>query len=300
VGEVEELRRFLGQRLVLRSDPLAERLASGRDGVAAVVLYGSRLAGGAAADSERDYFVLVDSLSAYHRDAAHALANRLLPPGVYHPSVNGERCKVSVLSLAQLARETGARSRDLHHLGRFSKPLEVAWARDRRAFERVRDAQAAALVTLTPLARGLLATRFTVEELMLSLYGLSYLGERRVTEPVKIRTIFEARRADHLALGALLLAAEGVARPLGGGWFAQSEPAEEHRRALALVRRSRRRSLARWPMYLYTFDGWLDYALAKVARHTGARVQLSGRARRHPLLYGWPALFALRKRGLLT
>jgi len=138
---------------------------------------------------------------------------------------------------------------------------------------------------LAPHARALLPPVFTIDAFVNTLFALSYLGEVRVVEPDKVRAIFETDRERHRAIGRLLLAARPKAAP----------PGETAR----LIARSRRRALLRWPKLVATFDGWLDYALAKVERHAGRPVALSPRARRHPLLFGWPALAALRREGLL-
>ena len=43
----------------------------------------------------------------------------------------------------------------------------------------------------------------------------------------------------------------------------------------------------------FTFGDWLPYALWKLERHTGHRVELTERQRRHPLIFGWPVLLRL-------
>ncbi len=260
------------------------RALADRPTVAAVVLYGSCLTGTAAADSEPDFFVIVDALMRHHRRIASAIGNWWLPPSVYHRVVDGASCKASVLSIGQLAAETSPRARDLYHLGRFSKPLAIAWARDEAARGAVHDAQLASLLTLAPHARGLAGPHPTVDDFMLALFSLSYLAEVRV-EQGRVRALYEADRAAHRAVGELLLAACPIAAPRAATG--------------RLIARSRRRAIARWPKALFTFDGWLEYAVRKVERHTGRRLELTERQRRHPLLFGWPALASLRRDGLL-
>lgn len=49
----------------------------------------------------------------------------------------------------------------------------------------------------------------------------------------------------------------------------------------------------------FTFGDWLPYALWKLERHTGTRIELSERQRRHPLVWGWPLVFRVfRQRDL--
>ena len=48
-----------------------------------------------------------------------------------------------------------------------------------------------------------------------------------------------------------------------------------------------------------TFGDWVPYALWKLERHTGTRIELSERQRRHPFLFAWPEIFrVLRSRAL--
>jgi len=60
------------------------------------------------------------------------------------------------------------------------------------------------------------------------------------------------------------------------------------------LRRSRRRAYLRWPKYLVTYDGWLDYLLQKLAR-TGNQVSLTERQRRHPLIFALPVLYQMMR-----
>ena len=60
------------------------------------------------------------------------------------------------------------------------------------------------------------------------------------------------------------------------------------------LRRSRRRAYLRWPKYLVTYDGWLDYLLLKLAR-SGNQVSLTERQRRHPLIFALPILYRMMR-----
>jgi len=42
-----------------------------------------------------------------------------------------------------------------------------------------------------------------------------------------------------------------------------------------------------------TFGDWLPYAIWKLNRHTGVRIEPTDRQRRHPLVYGWPVILRL-------
>lgn len=58
-------------------------------------------------------------------------------------------------------------------------------------------------------------------------------------------------------------------------------------------------SLLRWIKAAFTFSGGVDYAAWKIERHTGMRIEVTERLRRHPLIYGWPVLWKLWRSGTL-
>ena len=52
--------------------------------------------------------------------------------------------------------------------------------------------------------------------------------------------------------------------------------------------RSIARATVRWFKHVVTFEGWLEYLLHKVERHTDEEIVLSDRERRWPLVFLWP------------
>ena len=46
-----------------------------------------------------------------------------------------------------------------------------------------------------------------------------------------------------------------------------------------------------------TFDGALDYLLWKISRHSGVYIEPTERQRKFPLIFAWPLLFRLYRRG---
>lgn len=275
-----------------------------RRGVRAVIYYGSCLHAVPGSGSEPDFYLVVDSLLGYHGTLAEALLNAVLPPGTYHARLDGaqavEHAKLCVVSTAQLLRETSPRASDLHHLGRLSKRVALIHARDADAARLVARARRSALETLTPYVLALLGERFGRDDFLRALLAISYQGEARVVEPGKVEQLFDADREHYRAVAHFLLDQRPGVLPIAGDRYLQARPSFVARRAaFALIHRSRLRSLLRWPKSLLTFDGWLDYALHKIERHTGRVLPLSERQRRHPLVYGWPTLLALRREGLL-
>jgi hypothetical protein len=51
--------------------------------------------------------------------------------------------------------------------------------------------------------------------------------------------------------------------------------------------------LVRLAKTAFTFGDWVPYVLWKLERHTGRRIELSERQRRHPLIFAWPIILPL-------
>ena len=43
----------------------------------------------------------------------------------------------------------------------------------------------------------------------------------------------------------------------------------------------------------FTFGDWVPYVLWKLERHTGRKIELTPRQRRHPLVFAWPIILPL-------
>ena len=55
--------------------------------------------------------------------------------------------------------------------------------------------------------------------------------------------------------------------------------------------RSLARATLRWPKYVVSVRGWLDYLLRKVERRTGQRIEPSAKQRELPLLLLWAKFY---------
>jgi hypothetical protein len=274
---------------------LGELVSSPERGVRAVLLYGSCLWPTVRARAScPDLMVIVDSLRRFHRGLAASLLGAVLPPSVYRLR-RGDRAyaKLSIATAAQLTSQCAATARDLHLAGRLSKRVALVWARDAESRALVIEAQVAALRTLAPLALARLGRRVALDRFIEALLRLSYESEIRIVEPAKVAALFAAEREHYRAIAQALLADLG-ARPDGetGELMVPARAIAPPALVARRLRRSRRRALLRWPKYLITYDGWLDYLLNKLER-TGEPVALTEWQRRLPLVLALPVLFRL-------
>lgn len=273
--------------------------------VQSILLYGSVL-WNATRDktSQPDLIVVVDSLRAWYPRLRDRLWGAVLPPAVHCVREGSALAKVSIVTARQLASQTAITAKDLHLAGRLSKRVALVWSRDPQARQRIVDAKRAALTTVARLTLSRFDGPFALDDFLLEMLGLSYESEVRIVEPGKVAALLDVEREHYRAVGRALLGALGAT---GGPGFVRAidasssssfqlpaDVAAARGELQRCLRRSRRRAYLRWPKYLFTYDGWLDYLLQKLAR-TGNQVSLTERQRRHPLIFALPILCQLMR-----
>ena len=269
--------------------------------VVAVLLYGSYLRG--KRDTLLDFQVLLDDLHGA-LPLLQALGNRMLPPNVYHLSLPGDgsrpalRAKYATLTLGQFQRAMG----DFHcyFWARFTQPAGLVEARDEESARRVSDALAAAVHRFVRETAPLFDGRYAASQLWQRGLSLTYACELRAEEPAGVASLYE-HHADHFeSLLAACAAGNGaVVREPDGSYVTSSavtgrwvEARWTARRAIGKVQ-----SILRLVKAAATFENPLDYLLWKIERHSGIYLPPSERQRRHPLIFAWPLLWRLYRRG---
>jgi hypothetical protein len=294
---------------------VADAIRARHAGVAAILFYGSCLRRGTT-EGVLDFYVLVDGYRAAHRSWLQAALAWLVPPNVFYVEIDraGDRlrAKYALITRRDFLRAAGGRRVDARIWSRFCQPARVAWARDEVA--RAEALAAARSATLTAVDRMLTwlpgdgpVQRFEPAELWTTAFRETYRAELRGEKAETIDAIYagQAERFDRAAVAALrALEARGKLRVVAAGrelavasdpaWRARARRAWRLRRPLAKAFAIA--ALVKTPA---TFDGWVDYAIFKVERHSGVRIELSERQRRHPFLHAVPILLRLLRRGVL-
>ncbi|MCG8590420.1 MAG: hypothetical protein MJE66_14115 [Proteobacteria bacterium] len=280
------------------------------DAVAGILFYGSCLRRGNL-EGVVDLYVLVDGYRAAQASIATAMLGYLLPPNVFYLEVEHEgerlRAKYALLSTTAFAAAVGPDCLHAYIWARFAQPALLVYARDDDARASVVDAVGEAIVTLVqrlgvflPVRHG--AQRFASNVLWNEAFRRTYGAELRTESADSVRALYEAapERYDAAAARALeLLEQRGWLDEINvhGDKFAVRMPAG--RRTGARFTWHFRRPIAKLLAFLrlvktaFTFGDWLPYVLWKLERHTGTRVELSERQRRHPLVFGWPVIARL-------
>jgi len=294
---------------------LAERfVARHGDCVSAVLFYGSCLRGAPGVDVPAgvlDFYVLVDRYRDAYGSRALAWANAALPPNVFYleaeTPIGRLRCKYAVISLDDFERGALPGGRRPGIWARFCQPALAVWTRDAAARQRVAAAVEEAILTAVDRVLPLLAdadgvARVNSQQLWLRVLRETYAAEWRTESPETIEGLYSANPERYAAATAAALDAlekRGRLRVARAGARYELEPLGE--RSQRPIRRPIGKLLyfAALLKSIATFGDWLPYALWKLERHTGTRIELTDRQRRHPLIWGWPVLWrVLRQRDL--
>ena len=193
----------------------------------------------------------------------------------------------------------------------LADPGLMAYARDDQTRARVIHATARAVVTLIQRLAVFLphrdgGQRFTASALWYEAFRRTYGAELRTESAETVKSVYEAdpARYDDAAAKALaVLHEEGWLEAVHrhGDTFAVTMPAGRLRRARWTWRL--RRPLAKLIAVVrllktaFTFGDWVPYAQFKIERHTGMKVELTPRQRRHPIIFFSPVILRLLLRG---
>ncbi len=283
-------------------------------GVVALLFYGSCLRRGVS-EGVLDLYAIVDGYRGAYGSALPALLGAALPPNVHYLELPSEnlRAKYALISLADFARHATLASLDCRIWSRFCQPARIAWARDEAA--RAAIGRAVADAALTMAARMLAWAPGDARERTLDARALwadafqeTYRAELRSELPASIYAI---AAADPARYAAVLRAALGVLAERGElELLGASEREVRVAQAPARLARARRAWRVRRPLAkalaiagllktAFTFQGWLPYVVWKLERHSGAKIELSERQRRRPLVYAWPVIIRLLRSGIL-
>jgi len=316
------LRALLAEELERPAGDAARRMAVEvrrrfGEGVAAVLFYGSCLRRGTS-EGVLDLYALVDGYRTVYPSPGPALLGALLPPNVHLLRLEGGgegpplRAKVAVMSLAHFRRAASGRGVDTRVWARFCQPAVLAWARDATARRAVHAAVEQATLTAVDRMRAWLPghgeeQRFAADELWRRGFAETYRAELRSEREAAIREIVESdptryARVARAALAALEARGRLRAGSDGDRLRVRSDPRARARarRVWSLHRRAAKlRAAVGVVKSAATFDDWTSYALWKLERQSGVKVEVSDRQRRHPWLLGWPVLWRLLRQGAL-
>lgn len=285
------------------------------DSLIAVIFYGSRLFNPFNNDGLYDFYVIVDFYEKVHDSFWHIVLNRILPPSVYmaEVEVDGERvaAKYNIISFHDFKRYI-IDPPEMYIVGRFSKAVYIAYARDDdvrwKIADLMRKAMYFCLVYTVPMLDE--KEKFSLEDLILEILSLSYKGEVRLEDPQKLIKLYEADEDFYLSVYAPLFLDyaklnEGIIFEIDRSndiynktWAVVGDTIPSKEEVIKFLKMSARKGVLRWPKGLITFRGYREYLERKVKK-SGEDLNLSELDRKYPLIFGWRHFIKLIREGKL-
>ncbi|MCZ6774520.1 MAG: hypothetical protein O7G83_21395 [Proteobacteria bacterium] len=271
------------------------------DAVSAILLYGSHVRG--KRDTVLDFYVLLNDYTQGITGVFHQIANRILPPNVYHLTLEkGDRSCAAKFATVTLAQFEHGISRRFHSYfwARFAQPFVLAYARDASVKQRLRDAGRAAARRMMESVIPVLPPEFSTEALWQRAFALTYDCELRAEGNGKAAELFAAYAVPLAAVTDALAPELALSRSGEQRWRSELSGARRHAATWSWrVRRVEGKllSVARLFKAAFTFNDPLDYILWKVERHSGIHMEPTALQRRHPLIFSWGLLWRLYRLG---
>jgi hypothetical protein len=265
----------------------------------AVLFYGSclRRPETQLGDSLLDFYVLVDDYRRAYPATLLAVANHLLPPNVFYRELQQGnvmlRAKYAVISERQFAHGTSAAAPNVSLWARFCQPARLVWSRDPAAAAAAAAACSEAVLTMLaasragPSAANTALNEDAILQRWIAGFQETYRAELRPEGSDRAAQIVANDAARYRQITPLAIRALPD-RPNGDAGSAS------WRRSRLLGKLF---NIARLAKAAFTFEGGLDYALWKIARHSGISVEVTDWQRRHPLLAAPGLAWRLYRRG---
>ncbi len=290
-------------------EPLLEEIRQKHgEALLAILVYGSWLRG--KRDTMLDFYVLVEDYRTLDSKMQGWLC-QLLPPNVYHihhqsgesgeKQNDGLRAKYALLTLKRFSH---AVQHDFHSYfwARFAQPCDVLFVRDgatqavlENAFQ---DASASFIRKVLPA----MTEKFTSGDFWKHGLSLTYQCELRTESSDRGESIYDHDPAYYDSLiNAYADLHKGISGPGESKMYDNRSGAIS--RKLSFLNWWLRRvqgkmlSMLRLLKAAFTFNEPLEYLLWKIERHSGLYIQPTERQLKHPLIFSWPLLWKLHRKG---
>ncbi len=260
--------------------------------IAAILFYGSGLWKTGQNDAMYDFYVLVDHTKDVEKRPLQATFGRLLPPNVYVLQTNqGDRtvrCKYALMTQDQFANATLGKSLTPQIWARFAQPSRLVFVRDADTRIRTLESLAQAVITFHRKILPLTADHADTRTIWLTGLHHTYGAELRAEKPERTQALYTANeKSFKMRTSFCLPVLNSVPRNV------KIKKLENIliKPLLKLI------TFVRLMKATTTFDGAVDYALWKIERQSGVKMQATDFQRRHPLIAAWPLLWRLYKQG---
>jgi hypothetical protein len=279
------------------------------ESLVAILVYGSWLRG--KRDTMLDFYVLVEDYRTLG-SMWQAWMCRLLPPNVYqihHEATPGNadagelRAKYALMTLKQFCR---AMKHDFHSYfwARFAQPCEIIFVREESTRTSLENAFNTASATFLQRVLPSMPDLFSSRELWTGGLSHTYRCELRTESSNRPDSLYEFNPAYYEEV------TRSMARLSSGPGLSITAENDRYSNQSSVIARKcsagvwwlrrvqgKLLSILRLMKAALTFNDPLQYLLWKIERHTGIYIKPSPRQLKYPLIFAWPLLLKLYKRG---
>lgn len=261
-------------------------------GVAGILFYGSGLWKAAEEDTIYDFYVLVDRFRDFDQNKIAAILGTLLAPNVYYMELKDGartlRCKYALMRLDQFEKAAAGRAITPQIWARFAQPCRLVYSRDTEKHTAIHNALTACVISFHRRSLPLALPDATPRDIWLRGLQETYGAELRSEKPERTRILFEASQDSFTKRSELAIASlPNIPR---------------NSKTVQIISRIKR-PLQKLVVFLrlmkatMTFEGGVDYALWKVERQSGVRIEANNFQRHYPLIAAWPLVWKLWRKG---
>ena len=284
---MDELKELIAAELATPVDPRVSAMATAiaaKHGAAsrAVLFYGSCLREKQLDGLMLDFYLIVSDYHAAYDRRWLSVANRWIPPNVFHFEHDGLTAKYAVLSEDDFHRLNGPETRSVSVWARFAQPSRLAWVADESAQRMAIDAIARAAPTLLAAARPVDGE--APLDWWRRAFALTYSAELRAERAGRAGSVVDANLERYKRFSRPAMAAIPTGSGVYGGWARRRLEGK----ALSVIRLAKASA---------TFAGGVDYIAWKINRHAGTKIVIKPWQRRWPLLAAISLLPRLLKSG---
>ena len=289
-------------------EPLLEEIRQKHgEALQAILVYGSWLRG--KRDTMLDFYVLVEDYRTLD-SAWQGWMCKLLPPNVYHihhtsdqpqPDSHELRAKYALLTLDRFCE---AMKSDFHSYfwARFAQPCKVLYARDERTQNQLKEAFSNAAANFINRVLPTMENSFSSEQLWTHGLALTYQCELRTESSNRGESIYDFNPGyyDEITRSFAATSATLNATDNDNTYRRQSSGFAVKKSAFSWwARRVQGKVLSVMRLFkaAFTFNEPLEYLLWKIERHSGIYIAPTRRQLEHPLIFAWPSLWKLHRRG---
>lgn len=258
-----------------------------------------------------DFYVVVrdyaDALKKFKKKKFLSLLCKILPPTVFFLKLkrNGRayQCKFNLISKKHIDLYTSSKAPDMYVFGRLGKRIVLPYFSSEKEIEDIALFQGRSMKMNGEMVLSFVPMKFSLDDFIKKALSMSYLGDYRVERDTKVDELFDSEKDFYRRVYSFILDEmvdeKKFVKKSGELYERISFSEEEKEKIEKFLRRSRRRSVYRWPKGILTVENYVDYLLSKVERARGIKIELTPLERKYPLLFGWKHFFRVKREGHL-